>query len=98
MGKLNTTPRIGIQDTVVWRELREHATQVNLLSEGKLSGSYAALTAAPTTGTHAKGDFVRNSDPSELGSVSSKYVIFGWVCVTGGSPGTFVQCRFLTGN
>lgn len=98
MGKLNTTPRIGIQDTVVLRELREHATQVNMLSEGKLSAEYGAMTAAPTSGVHARGDFVRNSAPSELGSMSSMYVIFGWVCVAGGSPGTFVECRFLTGN
>lgn len=96
--KLNTTPRVGINDPVLQRELREHATQVNLLSEGRLAAEYGAATAAPTTGTNARGDFVRNSAPSELGTASSKYVIFGWICVTGGEPGTWVQCRFLTGN
>ena len=96
--KLNTTPRVHINDPVLQRELREHATQVNLLSEGRIAAEYAATTAAPTTGTHARGDFVRNSEPSELGTASSKYVIFGWLCVTGGEPGTWVQCRFLTGN
>lgn len=96
--KLNTTPRVGVNDPVLQRELREHATQVNLLSEGRLAAEYGATTAAPTTGTHARGDFVRNSEPSELGAASSKYVIYGWLCVTGGEPGTWVQCRFLTGN
>jgi hypothetical protein len=98
MGKLNTTPRIVQNDPVLIRELREHATQVNMLAEGKLSAEYGASTAAPTTGTYAKGDFVRNSDPSELGAASSKYVIFGWICTVSGTPGTFLQCRFLTGN
>lgn len=98
MGRLNTTPRIVQQDPVLIRELREHATQVNMLSEGKLAAEYGASTSFPTTGTQAVGDFVRNSAPAELGAASSKYVIFGWVCVTAGSPGTFVQCRFLTGN
>lgn len=98
MGKLNTTPRIVQQDPVLLRELREHATQVNNLSEGKLAATYNAHTAAPTTGTYARGDFVRNSQPSELGSVSSKYVILGWICVTSGTPGTFLECRVLTGN
>jgi hypothetical protein len=98
MGKLNTTPRIVQQDPVLIRELREHATQVNNLSEGKLSAVYNAYTADPTTGTWSQGDFIRNSAPSELGSGGSKYVIFGWICTVSGTPGTWLQCRFLTGN
>lgn len=98
MGKLNTTPRIVLADPGLQRELREHATQVNMLTEGKLSAVYNAATAAPTTGTWALGDFVRNSAPSELGTASSKYVIFGWICTVSGTPGTWLQCRFLTGN
>lgn len=39
-------------------------------------------TAAPTTGTYAQGDRVINTAPSAGGNV-------GWVCVTGGSPGTW---------
>lgn len=96
--KLNTTPRVGVNDPVLQRELREHATQVNLLSEGRIAAEYGASTAAPTTGTHAQGDFMRNSAPTELGTGGSKYVIFGWVCVSGGTPGTWLQCRYLTGN
>jgi hypothetical protein len=72
--------------------------QVSLVSEGRLAGTYNAYTAAPTTGTWAKGDFVRNSNPAESGSASSKYVVLGWVCTVSGTPGTWLQCRVLTGN
>jgi hypothetical protein len=46
-----------------------------------ITGSKA--TAAPTTGTWKRGDIVYNSTPS-AGS------IMGWVCVTAGTPGTWV--------
>lgn len=95
--RLNTTPRIA-SDSVMAREMREHALQVNALSEGRLAGTYNAQTAAPTTGTHAKGDQVRNSNPSEAGSAASKYVVIGFLCVVGGTPGTWVELRCLTGN
>lgn len=71
--------------------------QVNQLTEGTVSAVHSAATAAPTGGSYAAGDFVRNSAPSELGTVGSKYVITGWLCTVGGTPGTFVQCRALTG-
>jgi hypothetical protein len=95
--KLNVTPRVNV-DAETARWYREVAQQVNALSEGRLVAFYGASTAAPTSGTWAKGDFLLNSNPSEAGAVSSKYVVHGWQCVTGGSPGTWVQCRFLTGN
>lgn len=95
--KVNTTPRIA-GDPALVAELRTHALQINAISEGRLAGSYNAQTAAPTTGTYAQGDFIRNSAPAELGAAASKYVIFGWVCTVAGTPGTFLQCRFLTGN
>ena len=95
--RLNTTPRIGM-DPLLQRELRDHATQVNLLSEGKIAACYAASTSAPTAGTFAQGDEILNSTPTELGTAGSKYVIRGWKCVSGGTPGTWVQMRFLTGN
>jgi hypothetical protein len=96
--KLNTTPRVGTSDPVLQRELREHATQVNLISEGRIAGFYTALAAVPTSGSWMQGDFVMNSAPSELGTAGSKYVIEGWTCVVSGTPGTWVQRRFLTGN
>lgn len=94
--KLNTTPRVVDRDTM--RELKEHAQTVNLLCEGRLAGNYNAQIAAPTTGKHAQGDMVKNLEPVELGTSSSKYVIHGWQCIAGGEPGTWVQMRYLTGN
>jgi len=38
--------------------------------------------AAPASGEHAQGDIVWNRDPAAGGTV-------GWVCVTGGTPGTW---------
>lgn len=96
--KANTTPRVGVNDPVLQRELREHATQINLLSEGRITGRYTATTAAPTSGAWMQGDSVDNSAPAELGVAASKYVILGWVCVVSGTPGTWVQKRCLTGN
>ena len=95
--KLNTTPRINA-DVALLRELKEHAAQVNALSEGRMAGTYNALTAAPTTGPWAIGDYIKNSAPAEAGSAASKYVILGWVCTVSGTPGTWLQCRALTGN
>jgi hypothetical protein len=77
------------------RDLQE---VINGLAEGKQVYTYNAQTAAPTTGTYAIGDFILNSAPAELGAASSKYIIHGWRCTVSGTPGTWVQCRFLTGN
>jgi hypothetical protein len=74
------------------------ATKVNGLADGRLAVIDNARTAVPTTGTWAQGDFVRNSTPTEQGAAASKYVIYGWLCSVGGTPGTWLQCRFLTGN
>ena len=98
MSRLNTTPRVGINDPAIQSELRDHAQQVNNLTEGRISAVTNATTAAPTTGPNQQGDFVRNSAPVEAGAALSKYVVIGWVCVASGTPGTWVQCRVLTGN
>lgn len=78
--------------------LRSIANKVNALGSTQAAGIDNAATAAPTTGTHAVGDFIKNSAPAEAGSAGSKYVITGWLCTSGGTPGTFVQVRALTGN
>lgn len=77
---------------------RQIATQVNQLSEGGIVAAYNAATAAPTTGTYFQGDTIRNSSPSELGVAASMYVITGWICTVSGTPGTWLECRSLTGN
>ncbi len=97
MPKLNATPRANL-DPETARYQMEVARQVNALSEGRMAAKYTAMTAAPTTGTWARGDTVANSAPAEAGSASSKYVVFQWICTVGGTPGTWVACRALTGN
>ncbi|WP_213941188.1 hypothetical protein [Pseudomonas sp. dw_612] len=96
--KTNTTPRTGTNDPVLQRELREHATQINQISEGYIAGFYTARTTAPTSGTWLQGDSIKNSAPAELGTAGSKYFVEGWVCSVSGTPGTWLQKRCLTGN
>jgi hypothetical protein len=95
--KVSTQPR-GASDPALKQELVQHATLLNLMTDGRLAGTNNAVPAVPTSGTFATGDFIRNSAPTELGAPGSKYVILGWVCVAGGTPGTILQCRVLTGN
>lgn len=78
--------------------IRQIETQLNNLSENRIEAKYNARAAVPTTGIFKKGDFIPNSDTTELGSGGSKYVLTGWICVDSGEPGTFRECRVLTGN
>jgi hypothetical protein len=75
---------------------RDTANQVNALSEGAIRACTNATAAAPATGSYTPGDFVRNCAPQELGTVGSKYVVEGWLCIA--APATFVDKRFFTGN
>lgn len=77
--------------------VREHASVINRLVAGRIA-AHPTATAAPTGGSWTQGDFVRNSTPTEQGSASSKYVVIGYSCVASGTPGTWVECRCLTGN
>jgi hypothetical protein len=78
---------------------RALVNKVNGLGSGAFSAvSDNAATAAPTTGTYAQGDFIRNSNPTELGAATAKYVVLGFICTVGGTPGTWFQVRTLTGN
>lgn len=73
---------------------------VNKLSEGRIYQHYNAAAAAPTGATVAYqlGDFIRNTTPTELGTAGSMYLVFGFVCVAAGNPGTWREVRVLTGN
>jgi len=93
--KLRNSPRVGINNPDLQAELREHALQVNGLSEGRIANTYNAQTAAPTTGDFAIGDIVRNSAPTETGSPA--FVVYGWMCLDD-NPLTFVPLRIPTGN
>jgi hypothetical protein len=73
---------------------------INRLAEGRIYAHYNASSSAPTGDTVAYqvGDFVRNLTPTELGGAGSKYIVFGFICIGAGSPGTWREMRFLTGN
>lgn len=82
------------------RYMRQLVIQVNAIGDGQLTATNNASVSFPT-GTsvaYSVGDYVRNSTPAELGSAGAKYIILGWVCVSSGAPGTWRQCRVLTGN
>jgi hypothetical protein len=83
---------------VLKRVLEPIAIKLNQLGEGRLAAKDNLRTAAPTTGTWQQGDEVNHSAPVEAGSPGSRYVIQGWICVASGTPGTWVQKRYLTGN
>lgn len=56
----------------------------------------------PTTGSFVKGDYVENTNFSELGTTGSKYVLHGWRRLTTGSNhvlnNDWLEDRRLTGN
>jgi ribulose bisphosphate carboxylase small subunit len=88
-------------ETLRWKlsdRLTQITKQLNLLTEGHVVAVTNAYTAAPTTGTWKQGDFIRHSAPAEAGAATAKYVIIGYICTVSGTPGTWLQCRVLTGN
>lgn len=87
--KLNTQPRIA-SDPTLHRELSEHAKLVNLMTDGRMAGTNNAQTTAPTTGTHAAGDAVRNSAPA-----AGEYA--GWIYIGSAYVG-LGQITALKGN
>jgi hypothetical protein len=93
-----TSATLDARDTQQLDEIvREFGTMLEAIVAGKASATSRA-TAPPTGGTWTAGDFVRNAAPVEAGTAASKYVITGWICVTSGTPGTWLECRALTGN
>lgn len=60
-------------------------------------GAQSPVSDNPVIGW-TRGDYRINTFPSELGTAGSKYVLNGWKCIAGGTPGTWVEDRGLTGN
>jgi hypothetical protein len=84
---------------VDWLKLAQQ--QINRISNGSISGCPTASTSPPAAGSvtlYAQGDFIRNSAPTVQGTTGSQYVVTGWICVLGGTPGTWVACHSLTGT
>ena len=73
-----------------------------VLSGANNARNISGTTAMPTTGENAKGDFVFNTNISELGSASSKYILLGWSRLTTGAGHVlntdWLEARCLTGN
>ena len=98
MSKLTLSQKVPIKydPQTLSKMFKEIEQQVNMLSEGLISGKHTSRTSVPVAGNYKRGDFVTNSNTLELGTVGAKYVVSGWVCST--APLTFKECRFLTGN
>lgn len=76
-------------------------TQVNALADGSVSAATSANNVPPpsnSTQSYFSGDFIRNNQPAEIGVGGAKYVVTGWICTVSGKPGTWLECRSLTGN
>lgn len=84
MSKLTLKDRVPREyDPQIFTEIvRQVETQVNNLSEGRAAAYHGGMTAAPTTGTWVRGDWVFNSAPTSGG-------YWGFTCVVGGTPGTW---------
>lgn len=80
----------------LYKILRQVVSQLNSLTEGQVQAVTNATVTAPVAGTYQVGDVVRNSNPGELGTAGSKYILYGWLCTA--SPNTFRELRCLTGN
>ena len=80
--------------------VRQLEDSINRLSSGAIYQNYNATTSTPggTTVSHSVGDFVKNAIPTELGTAGNMYIVYGWVCIASGTPGTFREARILTGN
>lgn len=65
--------------------------------ENNLDKSYF-VSGAPVAWYHYKGEYKKNAAPSVLGTAGSQYVITGWLCTASGTPGTWTECRAMTGT
>jgi len=103
-------PKNGLSDSIktipslvtsLGNYLRIIQQQMNRLSNGSINGINNAATTPPpqnSTQSYTQGDYIRNSAPSVRGAAGSQYVVSGWICTEGGAPGTWVECRYLTGT
>ena len=96
--RLPANPTLANVSPDLLRLISKITSQLNAITEGQAAAVHSALTAAPTTGSWAVGDFVLNSSPSVAGAGGSQYIIHGWRCTVSGTPGTWVEMRTLTGT
>lgn len=92
---------VGAAVTAIRDEFRRHATQVNLVSEGRIDGHYNARSVIPAGPGKVLDKVWRTVEQGasvEEGAAGSKYVVVGYICVLSGDPGTWREMRVLTGN
>lgn len=67
-----------------------------------LQRSYQDRSSIPTSGSYEKGDYIRNINPSVLGTTGSQYFVKGWIRLTTGSNHVlntdWAEERVLTGT
>jgi len=84
--------------------VRAITSQVNHLSEGKLSARYQAQSTVPSGSAvaYAVGDITWATSPTVIGSiapgVAASYVRIGWICTAAGKPGTHQELRIAVGT
>lgn len=100
MSRIDTLPRFPADLDQTVRKLTELfravALQLNGISEGSIVANYSARTSIPTTGTWKQGDMLRNTAPEVQGTFPWQYVVFGWICVESGTPGTWQEIAMST--
>jgi hypothetical protein len=82
--------------------IRAVCTQVNTLSEGRITARYQAQVSVPASVAAQVGDIIWDSNttvrPSVAPGVASSYVRIGWVCTVASPTGaSFEEMRVLTG-
>lgn len=65
---------------------------------GSLTRKVSYGTSPPSSGTYAVDDIVYNINPTVQGTSGSQYVVLGWICISAGTPGTWVPMQVLTGT
>lgn len=95
-------PRTDLNTAVntIQKSLNDLTDQLNNLSNGGIKAASNTASAPPTSTIrqYFQGDYLRNDTPVVLGAAGSRYVIKGWICVAGGSPGTWVDDQGKTGT
>lgn len=98
-------------DPTLYKTLKDYldqlSRQLNQLTEGSIVCITNLHETVPPSGARSGlppgvplfdvGDFVKNSDRSELGTPGDKYILDGWECATS-DPLSWLERRFLTGN
>lgn len=83
--------------------IRAVCTQVNTLSEGRITARYQSQVSVPSSVAADVGDVIWDANATVRGSVApgvaSSYVRVGWICtVESPTNATWQEMRVLTGS